>query len=130
MKLIYLLILTVYNIGFLQHLPFSLIPVYISAEILHFHQVLEQINAKFWSSRAFFCHVAPFLSRLALSCRDSRLFVATRDLLSRLAPICRYLRSALIRLSHLYTRIGLVPGLHALLIMTSSLLKGKKIINN
>ena len=65
MKLIYLAILTVYNIGFLQHLPFSLIPVYISVKILHFHQVLVQINAKFWSSRAFFVATQAYQSFLA-----------------------------------------------------------------
>ena len=50
-----------------------------------------------------FGRVTPFLSRLALSCRDSRLFVATRAFLSRLAPICRYSRGALIRLSLIWS---------------------------
>ena len=34
------------NISFLQHLLFSLVPVYVSVKILYFHQVLEQKNAK------------------------------------------------------------------------------------
>ena len=37
---------TVNDIGFLQHLLFGLVPVYVSVEILYFHQVLEQKNTK------------------------------------------------------------------------------------
>ena len=46
MKLVYLPLLAVNNIGFLQLLYFGLIPVYVSVEILYFHQVLEQKNTK------------------------------------------------------------------------------------
>ena len=46
MKLIYLPILAVYNIGFLLLLLFGFIPVHVSVKILHFYQVLEQNNAK------------------------------------------------------------------------------------
>ena len=44
MKLVYLPLLEVNNIGFLQHLLFGLLPVYVSVKILYFHQVLEQKN--------------------------------------------------------------------------------------
>ena len=46
MKLIYLPLLAVNNIGFLQHLLFGLVPFYVSVKILYFHQVLEQKNTK------------------------------------------------------------------------------------
>ena len=46
MKLVYLPLLAVNNVGFLEHLLFGLVPVYVSAKILYFHQVLEQKNAK------------------------------------------------------------------------------------
>ena len=46
MKLVYLPLLAVNNIGFLQHLLYGLIPVYVSVKILYFHQVLEQKNTK------------------------------------------------------------------------------------
>ena len=46
MKLVYLPLLAVNNVGFLQHLLFGLVPVYVSVKILYFHQVLEQKNAK------------------------------------------------------------------------------------
>ena len=46
MKLVYLPLLAVNNIGFLQHLLFGLVPVHVSVKILYFHQVLEQKNAK------------------------------------------------------------------------------------
>ena len=46
MKLVYLQLLAVNNIGFLQHLLFSLVPIYVSVKILYFHQVLEQKNTK------------------------------------------------------------------------------------
>ena len=46
MKLVYLPFLAVNNIGFLQHLLFSLVPVYVSVKILYFHKVLEQKNTK------------------------------------------------------------------------------------
>ena len=44
MKLVYLPLLVVNNIGFLQHLLFALVPFYVSVKILYFHQVLEQKN--------------------------------------------------------------------------------------
>ena len=34
------------NIGFLQHLLFGLVPVYVSVKIQYFYQVLEQKNRK------------------------------------------------------------------------------------
>ena len=37
MKLVYLPLLAVNNIGFLQHLLFGLVPVYVSVKILYFH---------------------------------------------------------------------------------------------
>ena len=40
MKLVYLPLLAVNNIRFLQHLLFGLVPVYVSVKILYFHQVL------------------------------------------------------------------------------------------
>ena len=46
MKLVYLPHLAVNNIGFLQHLLFGLVPVYVSIKILYFRQVLEQTNTK------------------------------------------------------------------------------------
>ena len=46
MKLVYLPLLAVNNIGFLQHLLFGLAPVYVSVKILYFHQVLKQKNTK------------------------------------------------------------------------------------
>ena len=46
MKLVYLSPLAVNNIGFLQHLPFGLVSVYVSVKILYFHQVLEPKNTK------------------------------------------------------------------------------------
>ena len=46
MKLVYLLLLAVNNIGFLQRLLFGLVPVYVSVKMLYFHQVLEQKNTK------------------------------------------------------------------------------------
>ena len=46
MKLVYLPLWAVNNIGFLQHLLFGLVPVYVSVQILYFHQVLEQENTK------------------------------------------------------------------------------------
>ena len=46
MKLAYLPLLAVNNIGFLQDLLFGLVPVYVSVKILYFHQVLEQKNTK------------------------------------------------------------------------------------
>ena len=39
MKLVYLPLLAVNNIGFLQLLLFGLVSVYVSVKILHFHQV-------------------------------------------------------------------------------------------
>ena len=45
-KLVYLPLLTVNNIGFLQHMLFGLVLVYVSVKILYFHQVLEQKNTK------------------------------------------------------------------------------------
>ena len=42
MKLVYLQVLAVNKIGFLQHLLFGLVPVYVSVKILYFHQVLAQ----------------------------------------------------------------------------------------
>ena len=46
MKLVYLPLLAVNSIGFLQHLLFGLAPVYASVKILYFHQALEQKNTK------------------------------------------------------------------------------------
>ena len=46
MKLIYLPLLAVQKIGFLQPLLFGFIPVYVSVKILHFYQVLERNYAK------------------------------------------------------------------------------------
>ena len=46
MKLVYLPLWAVNNIGFLLHLLLGLVPVYVSVKILHFHQVLEQENTK------------------------------------------------------------------------------------
>ena len=46
MKFVYLPLLAVSNIGFLQHLLFGLVPVYASVDILYFHKVTEQKNAK------------------------------------------------------------------------------------
>ena len=46
MKLAYLPLLAVNNIGFLQHLLFGLVPVYVSVKKLYFYQVLEQKNTK------------------------------------------------------------------------------------
>ena len=46
MELIYLPLLAVYDIGFLQPLLFGLLPVHVSVKILHIYQVLEQNNAK------------------------------------------------------------------------------------
>ena len=46
MKLVYLPLLAVNNIGFLQHLLYGLVPVYVSDKIIYFHQVLEQKNTK------------------------------------------------------------------------------------
>ena len=43
MKLVYLPLLAVNNIGFLQHLLFGLVPVYVSVKILYF---LEQRDTK------------------------------------------------------------------------------------
>ena len=37
MKQVYLPLLAVNNIGFLQHLLFGLVPVYVSVKILYFH---------------------------------------------------------------------------------------------
>ena len=45
MELVYLPLLAVNNIGFLQHLLFGLVPVYVSVT-LYFHQALEQKNTK------------------------------------------------------------------------------------
>ena len=42
----YLPHLTVNNIGFLQHLLFGLVPVYVCVKKLYFYQVLEQKNTK------------------------------------------------------------------------------------
>ena len=44
MKLVYLPLLAVNSIGFLQYLLFGLVPVYVSVKMLYFHQVLEQKN--------------------------------------------------------------------------------------
>ena len=41
MKLVYLPLLAVNNIGFLQRLLFGLVPVNVAVKILYFHQVLE-----------------------------------------------------------------------------------------
>ena len=49
MKLAYLPHLAVNNIGFLQHLLFGLVPVYVSVKKLYFYQVLEQKNTKTWN---------------------------------------------------------------------------------
>ena len=46
MKLVYLPLLAVNNIIFLQHLLFGLVPIYASVKILCFDQVLEQKNTK------------------------------------------------------------------------------------
>ena len=46
MKLVYLPLLANNNIVFLQHLPFGLVPVYVSVKILYFHQILAQKNTK------------------------------------------------------------------------------------
>ena len=46
MKLVYLPHLAANNIGFLQHLLFGLVLVYMSVKIPHFHQVVEQKNTK------------------------------------------------------------------------------------
>ena len=46
MKLVCLPFLAVNNIGFVQHLLFSLVPVYVSVKTLYFNQVLEQKNTK------------------------------------------------------------------------------------
>ena len=46
MNPVYLPGLSANNIGFLQHLLFGLVPVYVSVKILYFHQVLEQKNTK------------------------------------------------------------------------------------
>ena len=46
MKLVYLPLLAVNNISFLQHLLFGLALVYVSVKILYFHQVLAQKNTK------------------------------------------------------------------------------------
>ena len=46
MKLVYLPFLAVNNTGFLQHLRFGLVPIYVPVKILYFHQVLEQKNTK------------------------------------------------------------------------------------
>ena len=46
MKLVYLPLLAVNNIGFLQHLLFGLVQVYVSVKMLYFHEVLEQNNTK------------------------------------------------------------------------------------
>ena len=46
MNLVSLPLLAVNNIGFLQHPLFGLVPVYVSVEILYFHQALEQKNTK------------------------------------------------------------------------------------
>ena len=46
MKLVYLPLLAVNKIGFLQYLVFGLVPVYVSVKILYFPQVLEQKNTK------------------------------------------------------------------------------------
>ena len=48
MKLVYLPLFADNNIrfGFLQHLLFGLVPVYVSVKILYFHQILEQKNTK------------------------------------------------------------------------------------
>ena len=46
MKLVYLPLLAVNNIGFLQHLLFGLVPVYVFVKKLYFYQVLEQKNSK------------------------------------------------------------------------------------
>ena len=46
MKLVYLPLLSVNNISFLQNLLFGLVPVYVSVKILYFQQVLEQKNTK------------------------------------------------------------------------------------
>ena len=43
MKLVYLPLLAVNNIGFLQHLLFGLVPVYVSVKILYF---LEKRDTK------------------------------------------------------------------------------------
>ena len=44
---VYLSLLAVNNIGFLQHLLFSLVPDYVSVKILYFHQALEQKSTNF-----------------------------------------------------------------------------------
>ena len=46
MKLVYLPLLAVNNIGFLQDLLFGLVPVYVSVKILYFHPVLERKNTQ------------------------------------------------------------------------------------
>ena len=46
MKVVYFLLLAVNNIGFLQHLRFGLVPIYVPVKILYFPQVLEQNNTK------------------------------------------------------------------------------------
>ena len=46
MKLVYLPLLAFNKIGFLQHLLFGLVPVYVPVKILYFHQVLEQKNTE------------------------------------------------------------------------------------
>ena len=46
MKLTYSRLLAVNNIGFLQHLFFGLISVYVSVKIPYFHQDLEQKSRK------------------------------------------------------------------------------------
>ena len=46
MKLVYLPLLAVNNIGFLQHPLFGLVPVYVSSKKLYFYHVLEQNNTK------------------------------------------------------------------------------------
>ena len=53
MKLANLPLLAVKNIGFLQHLLFGLVPVYVSVKILFFHQVLEQKNTKKSYAKSF-----------------------------------------------------------------------------
>ena len=45
MKLIYLPLLAVYNIGFLQNVFSGLTPVYVSVKTLYFRQDLEENNA-------------------------------------------------------------------------------------
>ena len=42
--LVYTTTLAVNNIGFLEHLIFGLVPVYVYVKILYFHQILEQKN--------------------------------------------------------------------------------------